>query len=62
MNVIQNYTLTLNFVKTHRHLKIILIYNVKQFMLTENNSKKSSHILDDHASGAQIRDIEQVTL
>ena len=60
MKVIQNYTLTLNFVKDEiiDIQKNILICKAKQFMMKkENNSKKSLHILED---GVQVGDIRQV--
>jgi hypothetical protein len=61
VKVIQNYTLSLNFVKkkNHRHCKNISIYKAKQFMMTKK-SKKCPHILEDNASGVQVGDIEQV--
>jgi hypothetical protein len=54
MKAIQNYTLTLNFVKKKLTdiLKNILIYKAKKIV----------HILEDGASGVQIGDIEQVTI
>ena len=61
MKAIQNYTLTLNFVKK----KIIDI--IKKYWSTkssklwwQNNSKNSLHILEDEASGVQIGDTEQM--
>ena len=63
MKVIQNYTLTLNFVKkkNHRHFKYIVIYKAKKIMMTKK-SKKNLHILEDGTSGVQVGDIEQVTV
>ena len=55
--MIQNHTLALNFVKNHRHLKIHLDLQNKQFMMTKK-TKKNLHILEDHASVVQGGDIE----
>jgi hypothetical protein len=64
VKVIQNYTLTLNFVKkkNHRHFKNILIYKANQIKMTKKNSKKILDIFEDGASGVQVGDIEQVIL
>ena len=62
MKVIQNYTLTLDFVKK----KIIDISKKHTDLQSQANyddkkdSKKSLHILEDGASGVQVDDIEQV--
>ena len=64
MKVIQNYRLTLNFVKKKSidiFKKKILIYKAKQFMMNFF-FKKSLHILEDSASGMQIGDFEQVNV
>jgi hypothetical protein len=64
VKVIQNYALTLSFVKekVHRHSKSILIYAAKQSMITKTISRKISHILEDNASGVQVGDMKQVTI
>ena len=63
MKVIQNYTLTFEFlkknfmdIKKQIDLQSLEIYDDK------NNSKKSLHILEDGVSGVQVGDIEQVTI
>jgi hypothetical protein len=64
MKVIQNYELTLGFVKKKiiGMLKNILLYKAKQTMLTRQNYKKSLCILEDGTSSVQVGDIEQVTI
>jgi hypothetical protein len=56
VKVIQNYILTLNYVKgkiNHERLRNTLIYKAKQLMLTIL-FKKSLHILEDGASSVQV--------
>ena len=64
MKVIQNYTLTLNFVKK------TIIDILKTYWSTKphkpwwqkKNSKNNLHILEDNTSGVQVGDIEQVVV
>ena len=62
MKVIQNFTLTFNFVKKKiiNILETTLMYKAKQTMMTKRSSKKSLHILEDGTSGVQVGDFEQV--
>ena len=56
MRVIQNYVLTLNFVKekNYKQLKNTLICKAMQFMLTINILKKTLHNPEDGASSVQV--------
>ena len=63
MKVIQNYTLTLNFVKKKKQT-----YSKHTNLQSQENyddnffSKKNLHILKDGTSGVQLGVIEQVTI
>ena len=61
MKVIQDYTLTLNFVKKNAwiFLKRISLKTKKNYD-DKHNFRKSLHILEENASGVQIGDIELV--
>ena len=48
--------------ENHRHFINILLYKVKQIMMTRKKYKKSLYILEDGTSGVQVGDIEQVTV
>ena len=45
----------------HKHLKYIVIYKAKQFVM-KKSFKTSLHILEDNASGVQVSNIELVSL
>ena len=62
MKIIQDYTLTLNFVKKKIvAFKKLLDLQSQAIYADKNNSKKSLHTLVDDASGVQVGDIEQTT-
>ena len=60
MEVIQNYTLTLNFVK--KKLKTLKqpIGLQSQANCDDKKSKKILHVLENNTSGVQVGDIEQM--
>jgi hypothetical protein len=60
VKVIQNYTLTFNFVKKNpqtfkKHIEL----QSQAINVDKNNTKKSLHILGNGASGVQVGVIEQ---
>ena len=60
MKEIQNYTLTLSFVrKNHGHIKKHIDLKSQAIYDDKNNFKKILHVLEDGASGVQIGDIEE---
>ena len=64
MKVIQNYALSLSFVKKKfiNIQKTYLIYKAKQLMMTKTISRKSLHMLEDNASGVQVGDMKQAAI